>query len=75
MRERTCIDCSIEFSEKKSQKGKINQCDDCSEELDDPRYLGFNDGSLNKSTSIGIYRGTDPKARKMIMNQKARTGI
>jgi hypothetical protein len=70
-----CIDCDIEFSKKMSSKGTINQCDDCSESLEDERYLGFNDGSLNKSTSIGIYRGTDKTVRKKISNQKARTGI
>jgi hypothetical protein len=70
-----CIDCGEEFIKKRSKKGKINQCDDCSEQLDDLRFLGFNDGSLNKSTNIAIYRGTNPETRKKISNQKARTGI
>jgi hypothetical protein len=34
--------------------------------------LGFNDGSLNKSTNISIYRGDDPNTRKKIMNQRNR---
>jgi hypothetical protein len=72
---RECIDCGIFFDFKKSKKGKINQCDDCSENLDDERYLGFNDGTLNKSTNISVYRGTDPLVRKKIANQKARTGL
>lgn len=67
-----CIDCNEEFLKKTSQKGKINQCDDCSESLTDDRYLGFNDGSLNKSTSISIYRGNDPETKRKISNPRNR---
>lgn len=71
-----CIDCNEEFLKKTIKKGKINQCNDCSKEADDiPRFLGFNDGTMNKMTNIAIYRGNDKQSRKMISNQKARTGI
>jgi hypothetical protein len=68
-----CRDCGVEFKEKKERKGFYNQCDDCSDDI--PRYLGFNDGSLNKSVNISVYRGQDPNTRHKIQNQKSRVGI
>ena len=71
-----CRDCDIEFNLKKIKKGFRNQCDDCSIEQDEPpRFLGFNDGTLNKSTSISIYKGDNEIIRKKISKQKSRTGI
>lgn len=69
-----CIICNEEFEVKKIKKGKINECDDCTQNIDDIKYLGFNDGTLNKASNISVYRGTDAKTRKMISNQRARTG-
>lgn len=72
-----CRDCQIEFDPKmkKEKKGFKDQCPDCSESDETTLALGFNDGSLNKSTSIAIYTGSDPRIRSKIKNQKARTGI
>lgn len=71
-----CIDCGDEFNpkEKKSDRGLITQCDDCSQHDDTVRVLGFNDGSLNKSVSISLYKGDDPRVRKSIQTQRNRTG-
>ena len=70
-----CRDCDEFFSIKKSKKGYANQCDSCSEEQEDePKYLGYNDGSLNKSTNISVYRGNDSLVRKSIQKQKNRVG-
>ncbi len=71
---KNCRDCGLEFSRKSIRKGFADQCDTCSEEnQDEPeRYLGFNDGSLNKSTNISLYRGTDKTVREKIANQRAR---
>lgn len=70
-----CRDCEIEFDKKIKNKGFKDQCDDCSESDSTLRVLGFNDGSLNKSTSISLYKGNDERVRKKISNQKSRTGI
>jgi len=68
-----CRDCDDEFNKKILDTGFKDQCDDCTRNFqDEPKYLGFNDGTLNKSTHISIYRGTDEKIRKKISNQKAR---
>lgn len=67
---RTCIDCEAEFENKKSKKGKINQCDDCSEADKTHRYIGYNDGQLNKMSSTGIYRGNDPHAKKLLLKKR-----
>lgn len=67
-----CRDCGDHFTKKNSNKGKINQCDDCSETDDTIIFLGFNDGSLNKSSNISIYKGDDPITRKKISNQRNR---
>lgn len=67
-----CTICKEEFTFKKSNKGKINECDDCTEEMIDDRYLGYNDGSLNKSTHISIYKGNDPNTKKKIQFQSNR---
>lgn len=70
-----CRDCAIEFSKRSTKAGYANQCDDCaSQEPDEEKYLGFNDGSLNKSTNISVYRGSDPLVRKSIQKQKNRVG-
>lgn len=72
---KTCRTCREEFAIKKIKRGFADQCDDCSEEQDEPdRYLGFNDGSLNKSTNTAIYKGSNSKIRASISNQRARTG-
>lgn len=69
----TCRDCGEIFYEKKQKNGFYNQCDICSlEQEDEEKYLGYNDGSLNKSTHISIYRGNDPDTRKKIRYQKNR---
>jgi hypothetical protein len=68
-----CRDCEIEFIKKKSKRGFADQCDDCAQYEDEPeKYLGFNDGSLNKSTNISIYKGDDPEVRDKIANQRNR---
>jgi len=70
-----CRDCGDEFTSKRARRGFGDQCDACSIEQEEPeKYLGFNDGSLNKSTNISVYRGTDPEVRHKIANQKARVG-
>lgn len=70
-----CRDCGLEFLKKTTRLGFKNQCDDCSQSDDTIRVLGYNDGSLNKSTSISVYKGSDPRVRAKIKNQKSRTGI
>lgn len=68
-----CRDCQNEFKEKKIKKGYSNRCDDCSLDFDDqPKYLGYNDGSLNKSTHTSIYRGDSIEIRKKISKQNHR---
>lgn len=65
-----CKNCGEEFFKKNTKKGRINQCDDCSEKSGDiAPYLGFNDGQLNKMSNIAIYKGNDPMVRKKISNQ------
>lgn len=64
-----CIDCEDEFSIKYSKKGKSNQCDDCSREDSTHRYIGYNDGSLNKSTHISVYRGKDKNTLKILLKK------
>lgn len=72
---RTCRDCGELIGERRTARGYADQCDPCAQETDEPqRYLGFNDGSLNKSTSIAVYRGDDPEVRKKISTQKNRVG-
>lgn len=75
-KEMICRDCGIEFdpSLKKEKKGFRDQCPDCSENDPTIPILGFNDGSLNKSTSISLYKGSDDRVRKSIQNQRSRTG-
>lgn len=67
---RICKDCECEFSHKESDKGFFNQCDDCSQSDSTQKYLGYNDGSLNKSTNTSIYRGTDKKVRHKLSHQR-----
>lgn len=67
---RICKDCEIEFVEKKSKKGKFNQCDDCSQEDETHRYIGYNTGELNKMSCTGIYRGTS----KTVISQLLKKG-
>lgn len=69
-----CKDCGIEFINKTTKKGFKNQCDDCSSNDETIRIVGFNDGSLNKSTSISLYKGKDKRIIKSISNQRSRTG-
>lgn len=70
-----CQRCEIEFDPKRKKSGLIIYCQDCSDEIGDiDKFLGFNDGTLNKSTNISLYRGNDPLVRKKISNQRARTG-
>lgn len=71
-----CRDCGIDFdpSLKKEKKGFRDQCLDCSENDKTIKILGFNDGSLNKSTSISLYKGNNPEVRKTIQNPRSRTG-
>lgn len=70
-----CKDCGEDFERKKLKRGFANQCDDCAIQTEEPeKYLGYNDGSLNKSTNTSIYRGTDKQVRKKIAHQKARVG-
>lgn len=70
-----CRDCHDEFNKKLSKKGFNNQCDICSESDETIRIIGYNDGSLNKSTNIALYKGSDKTIIKKIKNQKSRTGI
>lgn len=65
-----CRDCEIEFETKTTKKGFSYQCDDCSESDQTKRFIGFNDGSLNKSTSISIYKGDDPEVIKMLSKKQ-----
>lgn len=70
-----CRDCGAAFNSKKHRRGYRDQCDRCAIEQEEPaKYLGFNDGSLNKSTFIAIYRGADEEIRQRISKQKARVG-
>jgi hypothetical protein len=72
---RNCQRCHNDFNPNEKTSGLIIHCQDCSDELGDiPKYLGFNDGSLNKSTNTSIYRGDSQEVRKKISNQRARTG-
>lgn len=65
-----CRDCELEFSKKTTQKGFSNQCDDCSEIDTTIRVIGYNDGSLNKAQSIGIYKGGDQKVIKKLLGHR-----
>jgi hypothetical protein len=70
-----CKDCDEEIKKREKKGGYANQCDACALEVEDePKYLGFNDGSLNKSTNISVYRGNDPLVIKSIKHQKNRVG-
>lgn len=70
-----CRTCGEDFDKKTIRRGFKDQCDDCAAtEAEPPRALGFNDGSLNKSTSIAIYAGGDERIRAKIKNQKQRVG-
>ena len=63
-----CQDCDIEFDpkKKKSKKGKITQCDECSAEDSTIRAIGYNDGSLNKSQNIAVFHGASEAVRKRL---------
>jgi hypothetical protein len=65
-----CTDCGIDFNKKRSKKGKINQCDDCSQEDKTVRSIGYNDGSLNKAQSIAVYKGADERIRKQLLGHR-----
>lgn len=67
---RTCKDCGEEFSFKKSKKGLISQCDDCSESDTTVRAIGYNDGSLNKSQNISVYKGDNPRVIKQLLGHR-----
>jgi len=69
-----CRDCGDEFKIKISKKGFINQCDDCSESDKTQRFIGYNDGSLNKSTNISLYKGGDPEIIKKLNKKMGRVG-
>ena len=67
-----CRDCGERFK-KRLKRGFANQCDDCALDQEEPeKYLGFNDGALNKATNIAVYRGSDKTVREKIANQKNR---
>lgn len=72
-----CRFCKDEINQFNSGKFTyIDQCKLCKDEIEDiQKYLGFNDGQLNKMTSISVYRGNNKETRKKISNQKARTGM
>lgn len=63
---RTCRDCGIEFSKKFTNKGRIDQCDDCSQDDTTIRAIGYNDGALNKSQNIAVLHGATPEMRKKV---------
>lgn len=65
-----CRDCEIEFNSKKSKKGLINQCDECSEMDQTIRTIGFNSGELNKAQSLGLYKGGDKKTIKKLLGHR-----
>jgi hypothetical protein len=68
--EMQCRDCEEEIIRKRIKRGFADQCDECALEAEEvAKYLGFNDGSLNKSTNTSIYRGDDENVRKKIANQ------
>ncbi len=67
---RICIHCQIDFSEKKSKKGKYTECDDCSETDTTTRVIGYNDGSLNKAQHISLYKGGDEKTIKQLTGHR-----
>jgi hypothetical protein len=63
-----CRDCQEEFEKKKNEKrGFANQCDDCSSGDETNRYVGYNDGTLNKSQNISVYRGTSAHVKKTLL--------
>lgn len=64
---RTCTDCGDEFERKFSKKGKINQCDHCSTNDETVRAIGYNDGTLNKSQNISVYKGSNKEVRKKLL--------
>ncbi len=66
-KEKICTDCQEEFEIKKSKKGRITQCDDCSENDDTVRCIGYNDGSLNKAQHISVYKGNNPAVKKALL--------
>lgn len=65
-KQRICKDCEIEFTEKRTKKGTIDQCDECSRDDETVRAIGYNDGSLNKAQHISVYKGGDPKVIKTL---------
>ena len=70
-----CRDCGDPIGVRKTKRGFTTQCDDCAAETDEPlKHLGFNDGSLNKSTNTAIYRGDSKTVRAKIAKQKNRVG-
>ncbi len=74
MKERICKDCHISFAKKQSKKGFFNQCDECSDADSTHRYIGYNDGSLNKSTHISVYRGKDKNVLKALKKKQPVVG-
>lgn len=66
---RVCRNCETEFAEKIVKKGFVDQCDDCSEDPE-ARHIGYNDGTLNKSTHISVYRGKDPNVIKKLLRKQ-----
>ena len=64
---RICKDCKEEFENKRTKKGTINQCDECSENDTTNRYIGYNDGSLNKAQNISVYRGESEVVKKRLL--------
>lgn len=66
---RVCIDCGAEYERKNTKKGRINQCDHCSDSDETVRYIGYNDGTLNKMSHISVYRGNDPNVKKLLLRK------
>jgi hypothetical protein len=67
---KTCTDCGGDFEKKTTKRGRVNQCDDCSASDSTKRYVGYNDGTLNKSTNISVYRGSDPNVLKALLKKQ-----
>lgn len=64
---RECKDCGDQFEKKRLKKGRIDQCDECSSNDSTIRAIGYNDGTLNKSQNIAVYRGSSEKVRKTLL--------
>ena len=70
-RHRNCRDCGDEITAKKNpKKGFADQCDDCSTGDQTERFIGYNDGTLNKAQHIAVYRGSDPKTKKRLLGHR-----